>query len=285
MALKKRLGKVLSAHGLVWANVLLCAVAVGANHQYQLFCQPVGWASVMLVITMLPVITYNLFRERITKGQGMVFFLFGIAACICVYCILFIGLMNVGVVFGMFMMPYLLVLYLPHFLLIQILFHRAQATARMHRRSFAAGVALCVLSAMFMGAWFRVEHRAVEAAIADPERYSSEVKPSYMTERMLGMHFKYHMALNLFDGWRPPMHDPFIVTAVWLNYPFMDASSAKYFRKNLLRGGGPFFHMGPWDLQARTTVYKRVFPEKSLRQECSCAKGYAKRYFNDPLWE
>lgn len=139
----------------------------------------------------------------------MVYFLFGVAACICVYCMMFIGLMNFGAVFAMLGMPYLLLLYLPHFFLIQVLPHRSRETARSCRRSFAAGVALCVLSALFLGAWFRAEHHAVEAAIAYPGRYTPEVGRNYMTDRMLGMHFKYHTALHLFDGWRPPLHDPF----------------------------------------------------------------------------
>ncbi len=166
--------------------------------------------------------------------------------------------------------PIALLAYLPHFLLIQILFHRARASDRTNRRSFVAGVAMCVLTSLFMGAWFHFEHRAIETAIADPERCSVQVQPSYMTERMLGMHFKYHMALCTFDGWRPPMHDPFIVIAVWLNYPFMDPSTAKEFREHLfIPGNGPFLNMGPWDPQNRITVYKRVFPDRPIRQKCS----------------
>jgi hypothetical protein len=285
MSLKSRVGSALSAYPLVLLNVLLCAAALWANSRYQLFCRPVPWATAVLVVSMVPLITYGLFRERIMKGSGVVFFLFGIAACVCVYCILFIGLMNFGALFGVFMKPYLLLLYLPHILLLQVRHHIIRSAYAHKWRAFGGGVALCLCAALFMGAWFRAEHPSVEAAIADPEQHAASVQPNYMTERMLGLHFKYHTALNLFDGWRPPLHDPLIVTALWLNYPFMDASSAKHFRKNLLRGGGPFFHTGPWDLQARTTVYKRVFPENPLRQECSCAKGYAKMYFDDPLWE
>lgn len=286
MALKQRLGRVLSAPWLVVLNVLLCAAAVWANHQYQVFCKPVAWATAVLVVAMVPVITYNLFRERITKGRSLVFFLFGIAACICVYCILFIGLTNlIALPAGVLGKPIALLAYLPHFLMIQILHHRSRTIERSSRRSFLAGVALCVASSIFMTAWFRIEHRAVEAAIADPECYSADIGPNYMTERMLGMHFKYHTALNLFDGWRPPLHDPFIVTAIWLNYPFMDSPTARKFRANLLRGGGPFFRMGPWNLSNRIAVYKRVFPERPIRQECSCAKDYSKMYFDDPLLE
>ncbi len=79
------------------------------------------------------------------------------------------------------------------------------------------------------------------------------------------------------------MHDPLLVTAIWLNYPFMDSPTAAHFRRNLLRGGGPFFAMGPWDLKERVAVYKQVFPHKPLRQSCSCARAYADRYFADPL--
>jgi hypothetical protein len=281
MGWKQRAGMALSSPWLVVLNVLLCATAVRTNTQEQLFCRPVTWAAIVLVVTILPVVTYNLYRDRITKGNGPVFFLFGIAACVCMYSILFLGPMNLfALPVAIFGVPVALLAYSPHFLLVQILFHRSRAPHHVARRSFQAGVLLCTGVALFMGTWFRVEHGAMENAIADPDR-STELEPSYMTERMLGLHFKYHTALNLFDGWRPPLHDPLIVTAMWINYPFMDTPRATVFRKNLLRGGGPFLHTSPWQIEERIAAYKRVFPARPIREECSCAKRHSSFYLND----
>lgn len=72
----------------------MCIAAVVANHYFQFFCRPVPWAKVVLVIAVVPVLMYPWLLEKFQEYQGAVFFIFGIAACICVYCILFIGIMN-----------------------------------------------------------------------------------------------------------------------------------------------------------------------------------------------
>lgn len=281
MGWKQRAGMILSSPWLVLLNVLLCVLALRANIEDQLFCRPVKWAAIVLVVTILPVATHNLYRDRITNGNAPVFFLFGIAACVCVYCILFLGFMNLIALPVAFMgLPLALLAYLPHFLLVQILFHRSRSPQLAARRAFWVGVALCMGVVLFMSAWFRVEHSAVETAIADSDR-STYVEPSYMTERMLGLHFKYHTALNLFDGWRPPLHDPLIVTAMWLNYPFMDSPSARAFRKNLLRYGWPFLSTGPWQIEDRIAAYKRVFPTRPIREDCSCGTRHRRSYLDD----
>ncbi len=281
MTFRQRVRRLLDPPKLAYWNLALCAVAVWANTYYQAFCRPVTWATIALVVAFTPVVLHPLLRAHAERWRVPIHFLFGIAACICVYCILFIGLMNLGALLGLLGHPILLLLYLPHFLLWQILIHRRRTPDPSARRAFRSGIALCLTVAIGAGIWFRVEHPSVEAALSDPER-SSSIRPSYMTERMLGMHFKYHTALNLFDGWRPPLHDPLIVTAIWLNYPLMDSPTAREFRRTLLRGGGPFFVMGPWRIDKRIAVYKRVFPGRPIRQSCSCAKEYGEVYANDP---
>jgi len=287
MALKQRLGRSLSAPWLVVLNVLLCAAAVWANHQYQLFCEPVAWASAVLVVAMVPVITYNLFRERITKGRSLVFFLFGIAACICVYCVLFLGMMNWWIPFIVWVKPMAILGYLPHFILIQVLFHSFRSSdGRTRRKFFAMGVALCLVPSVVMAIWFNRNYTSVQAAIDDPAHGTSKVRPSYITERMLGMHFKYHMSFCMWDGWRPPIHDPFIVVAAWLNSPFIDSEAAKGFRWSFVNmSAAPFKdHMAKDDLEQRVAAYRIVFPGNPTRQTCSCAEEYGRVYMNDPLF-
>ena len=108
-----------------------------------------------------------------------------------------------------------------------------------------------------------------------------------MTERMLGMHFKYHTSFCSFDGWRPPLHDPLIVVAAWLNFSFIGNPSAKTFRKTLVLGypASPFIAMGPWQLKNRIAAYQLVFPGKPIQEACSCAEGYSSYYLNDPLFK
>lgn len=293
MRIRKWIGRVMASPWLSLLNLLLIIAAVLANRQHQSFCRPVPWASVVLVLSFLPLLLYPLLKERLRTFRGPVFFLFGIAACICVYCILFIG-MDWRI---MLLLPLAAIVKpigigtlasLPHFLLAQIIFHLVTSIERRRwRKFFAAGVGLCLGSAFSMAVWFNRCYPSVQAALDDPVRNASLVKPSYMTERMLGMHFKYHMSLCFFDGWRPPLHDPLLVVATWLNFSFMHNPSAETFRRTILRGGrgSPFGSMNPLYLQNRITAYKLVFPGRPIKEDCSCAEDYSGKYLNDPLFK
>lgn len=287
--MRKWIARALASLWLSLGDLLLIAAAVLANKQHQFFCRPVPWASIALVVAFLPVVLYPLLRERLRSFRGPVFFLFGIAACICVYCIVFIGMMDLRIMllipFFTIMNPVAALVLLPHFLLAQIIFHwAASGERRKWRKFFASGVGLCLAAALAMAFWFNRNYAAVQAAIDNPVRNAALVKPSYMAERMLGMHFKYHMSLCLFDGWRPPLHDPFLVVATWLNFSFMHNPSAETFRKSLFRGGpgSPFVSMSPLHLQGRIAAYRLVFPGKPVQEDCTCAESYSNAYLTSP---
>ena len=285
--MRHRIGRFLSSPWLTLVNALLCTAAVLANTQYQFFCRPVLWASVVMVIAFLPVVFYPLLKEQLLGLRRWVFFLFGIAACICVYCILFLGMMNWWIPFIVWIKPLAILGYLPHFFLLQIFSHLfGPLEDGKRRRSFAMGLVLCAVPSIFMAIWFNKSYASVQAAIDDPTGSSLVVQPSYMTERMLGMHFKYHMSFCMWDGWRPPIHDPFIVVAAWLNSPFINTEAAKGFAWTFVNmSAAPFKdHMSKDDLEGRVAAYRIVFPQKPVRQTCSCAKEYGKIYLNDPLW-
>jgi len=290
MGIRQWIGRVLAAPRLTYLNALLLSAAIYSNAQYQLFCRSVLWASIVLVIVSLPVIFYPLFKDQFTPNK-VVFFLFGIAACICLYCIVFLHSANVLVLLlplYVWFKPVTALAALPHFLLVQILFHVTRSPEKHMARKFAGyGAGLCVASALFMAIWFNRNYDAVQAAIDDPVRNTPFLSSNYMTERMLGMHFKYHTSLCLFDGWRPPLHDPFIVVASWLNFSFMQNASAEAFRKSLFIGyrASPFVSMGTTYLEKRVAAYKLVFPGKPLKEECSCAKRYSEVYLNHRLFK
>jgi hypothetical protein len=278
MWIRRHVSRTLRSPWLALVNVLLCIAAVAANRQFQFFCRPVPWAAVVLVLAITPLAIYPLVGEKLGRAQGVVFFLFGIAACICIYCIVFIGpLHRFFLLFSLPFIPFLP----PYFFLGQVLFHLFSAHGRgTGRKAFALGVGLCVATVAGAAVWFNRSHAAVEAAIEDPARNASKVVPSYMTERMLGMHFKYHMSLCFFDGWRPPLHDPLLVSAAWLNYAFMDTPSARSFRSSFFHGGqgSPFNSMSPLNLRGRIAAYHAVFPGKPLKEDCACAQQYSEQY-------
>jgi len=76
----------------------------------------------------------------------------------------------------------------------------------------------------------------------------------YLTELILGAHWKYHTKICLYDGWRPPFHDPVLGFA----QPFL------YYREQ-------FNH--ELSMPDRVALYKKTFPENKISFDCKCAKN------------
>lgn len=268
MTFRTRLGRWMASPKLTVVNVLLCAAALLANHYFQIFCRPVLWAWIALVLCIVPVIFFPLFKERAKPFRTPLFFLLGCAACICLYCILFLGRMYLFILLTVFLNPVSILGFLPVFLLIQIIYHARHTQGSF--KPFLAGVLLCVGFAIGMATWFNRSFAVVQEALKDPAK-SSLVPPNFMTELMLGMHIKYHISFCAYDGWRPPLHDPSIVVAAWLNIPFLPDPPRQ---KN--SGGfecpAPLFFGGD-----RIAVYKSVFPNKAIRPDCKC--GVSQKVF------
>lgn len=285
MSFRQRLRGLVSSPWLAVVNALLCVGAVVANAHHQVFCKPVAWAVVVMVIAFAPLITYNLIRDRLGRFKSVVFFLFGISACICLYCIVFLSYLNIVGLLSLVSIPFELLrnghfgapmalplAFLPLFFSIQLLgIVLGRSATGSDRKHFGKGVALCLAFALVMTSWFNLHYATVRSALS--KGAPNEVPQNYMTERMLGMHFKYHLSFCEYDGWRPPLHDPSIVVAVWLTAPF--------------RADMDYRGHTPWGYQqhsviGRIAAYKAVFPGRPVRMDCSCAKGYSKFYFNDP---
>lgn len=269
MTFRARFGGWMESPQLTVVNVLLCTAALLANHYFQIFCRPVLWAWIALTICIVPVMLFPLIKERTRPFRTPLFFLFGCAACICLYCILFLGRMNLVIPFAIFMNPLAILGYLPLFLLVQIIFHARRTPGSF--KPFMGGFLLFLAFAMGMATWFDRSFDRVYDALNDPAK-ASLVPANYMTELMLGMHVKYHISYCGLDGWRPPLHDPSIVVAAWLNVHFhADPHREKY--KGDLVCPIPLF----W-APNRIAVYKSVFPNKDIWQPCSCAVQYSKNY-------
>ena len=74
---------------------------------------------------------------------------------------------------------------------------------------------------------------------------------NYLTELILGAHWKYHTELCLYDGNRPPFHDPVLVVANKVLYPFT------------------LFRNYP-DLPATISLYKKIYPNNPTSFDCYC---------------
>ncbi len=257
-------------------NLVLVSLAYWANGEYQAFCNPVPWAKWVLAISIAPVLFQPVVQWKGIWSKRIVFFLHGVAFCCCVYCIFFIGLMHfVAFLAVFFLMPFGLLAYLPLFLFAQILFHIRHAEDRISRRSFRSALVSCLVVSLGAAFWFNHEFHAINDAWKGQSE-PTEIPENYMTERMLGMHFKYHLSYTIYDGWRPPLHDPALVVAVWLNAPFISELDISG-----LMPAPPY--RTTYDLNRRVAVYRSVFPDVPVRQACSCAKEYRGTYYNDPI--
>ncbi|MGV9012559.1 MAG: hypothetical protein ACOH13_08200 [Flavobacteriales bacterium] len=232
MSFRQQLRRLASSPWLALVNALLCVGAIMANAHHQVFCRPVLWATVALVLAFAPLVTYNLVRDRLGRGRKVVFFLFGIAACICLYCMVFLSYLNIWGLVTLVFIPFQLLRYghlgtpmalplafLPLFFSIQLLgIVFGRSATRPDRRYFGMGAGLCMVFALVMTTWFNLQYSEVQSALTTGA--TKGLPRNYMTERMLGMHFKYHLSFCEYDGWRPPLHEPSIVVAVWLTAPF-----------------------------------------------------------------
>jgi hypothetical protein len=272
MSIRQRVQRFFNSPRLTKWDLVLCGGAICANFYHQAFCRPVLWATIVLVIAFVPVIIYPQFCGRLQRWRSQVHFLFGIAACVCLYCILFLGWMPMYIPLLIFMKPLAIFSLLPYFLLVQIIYTARSTPGSV--KPFASGVLLCIAFSAGMATWFHQSFDRVSAALNDPGK-ASLVPRNYMTELMLGMHVKYHISFCAYDGWRPPLHDPSIVVAAWLNVPFHASS---YFRRTHYDAvcPAPIFFGGD-----RMAVYASVFPNRSLWQSCSCAIEGAESYYLD----
>ncbi|MCU0431923.1 MAG: hypothetical protein MUC87_00550 [Bacteroidia bacterium] len=155
-----------------------------------------------------------------------------------------------------------LVVFIPHFFIIQLLWKNlGGSTTKASRTLFLSAIILCTVAVIFIGQEYR-------RAVLSIEKFKSGnytvLEKTFMTEKILGMHFIYHTRYCEYDGWRPPRHEPILVIGMWLNnrYDPLDV-----------------------DLKTRLELYKKFFPHNTYKFDCSCGIQYRHDYHNDELWK
>jgi len=251
---------ILSPKGQGIINAVLILALIIGNSIFQVMCIPTLWAMIVLSICFVCTMVYPILLER-QKCIAMVSFLCGVAFCVYLYCVLFLEMMNFV---GVALIPFFglgILVYIPHFLSIQLLLKNVIRPKRKKSRLyFGLGVALSLLLIPISGQ----KYKNGISAIRDFERSGYQtLERSYMTEKILGMHFIYHTRFCEFDGWRPPKHDPILVIGMWTN------------------GRIDPLHVS---LEERVALYKKFFPENKIKFECSCASAYSESYHSDRLW-
>lgn len=129
------------------------------------------------------------------------------------------------------------------------------------KMSFLLALFVCVWLGRYAGIEYKKAMEAIEKA--ESSHYET-IERTFMTEKIVGMHFKYHTRFCEYDGWRPPLHEPMLIMGLWLN------------------GMNDPLKM---ELKERLELYKKLFPNEPYKMNCSCAMEESKRYHNDPLFK
>ena len=256
-------------------TLLYCALGLCANfYTLQLFCTPVWWATVICIafviaVAFIPFVAY--------KPLLVVFyFLLGAGVPVCIYIISFFSYPYPGddvlpnvllyligfVCFGISFLSFI-----PLYLLFHVYCYFRGAEL-FYRRYIVAGIILplLVLSVyLFQLSGYCRKLQTLEAEVTTTKDYILLLPRDYFTERYLGMHWKYHTRLcYLYDGQRPPLHDPFMVVGLWVNPYLLNHQSS---------AGKGFTYK--CNIDSSKKYYHLLFPSMPMELTCRCSYGGA----------
>jgi hypothetical protein len=270
-----RRGKFRTSRHLVFLNAAVVVVCVSYNLRYQLFCLPVLWTIPLLVFSTLGFILLPVYRNK----HWVTALLLALNAFIWLYILLFAG--SAYYYFALFNLPLIIAVHFlmrwvdkrlsgsvaqafylypalilaPFFVFWQLWLFQKELSGKL--RYTAVGIGLCMVLIFAAGA-HRMKQLSIELGSTEQPLALLQDKirnpiDRYFTELLLGAHWKYHTQLFLYDGWRPPYHDPFVGATDILWYP----------------GGTKRIEQG-MEWQEARTLYFQLFPEKVRDFSCKC---------------
>lgn len=240
-------------------NGILISILIVFNSFYQALCIPTTWTIAVLGICFINTILSSFLVN--TRIAQLSVFINGISFFVFLYCVIFLEQLNyVGLVMTIIGIGFIILI--PHFFIIQLIWKNVVKPK--HKKSriyFFSAIILCVGIILYIG-------KEYQKAINEIEKFEAskftKLEKNFMTEKILGMHFIYHTRICIYDGWRPPKHEPILVIGMWMNNR-IDPLNV--------------------DLATRLKLYKQFFPENKYKFNCSCALLYSKDYHNDNLWK
>lgn len=256
---RKMLGHFFSKpFNLATLNTVFLLILILGNLHWQVLCRPTMWAFLVLSGCFTTTIIYPLLKFNETKWHLLVHFITGVSVVVYLYFIVFLEHMNLyGFVF--IIMGIGILTFIPHFLLIQLLWRYFKINQNLSiRKAFLIGVSTALLIVIFSGV---IYNKALQNFKTYQKGGYKSVDPSFINEKVIGMHFIYHTRYCEYDGWRPPVHEPILVMGLWLNG-----------RKD------PLVH---FSLEERINLYKKTFPNQPIRFSCTCATNGSKEYLRD----
>ena len=226
-------------------NIILIAISIWLNTTYNGgFCVFVLWAMAVQIICFVNMVTFTWLEQ--TPLWRLNAFLCGISTGVFFYWVIF----SEGWV--IFFPVSILFIFL-------LVWRNVKHPFREQSKPwYFAGIAVCVVFAIVSAILFSSAAKKVKNGEYDTK--------NPMTERILGMHFRYHTRICIYDGWRPPLHDPAMVMGMRLTGD-----------KDPLAG---------MTLETRLQLYHEVFPTLPVKNHCACSKESKRyHYFDDYLWK
>ncbi|MCF8297767.1 MAG: hypothetical protein K9J13_09515 [Saprospiraceae bacterium] len=260
---------------------LICAISVGCffNNDYQLFCIPVKWTKIALII-------FSIFLVVILFLKGKIFdnflnpLVLGVGLFISVYIIIFggieylfwLGFQSLFIVPIYFISRFLnkkyltrifdsfnfygAVILLPYIFVIWIIWQVWNKKLRNKLSVLILPICLTIFGLLMT---FRMNNIINKINYSCDKVTTAKIiidnpVDEYLTELILGAHWKYHTKFCLYDGWRPPFHDPILGFAQPILY------FGKQFNYEI-------------SLHDRINLYKQVFPKNNVTFNCKCAKN------------
>ena len=274
---------------LSYLNVILViGCYIGNQYFVQGFCQPVPWVWWVLVPSVWSFLVgggsagqrghYQLvpsvwsflvwpWLRQVPRLRYPLLFLQGAFLLVCLYCTVFAGpYLLLTLFFGFLGFP--LLMWAPVVFGIQVVRRAWVSLLPAARWVFGAGMLPLLLAQV----WAWGQYRQVEAAVATlpvAQRHQAEpllrvVPRTYMPERLAGQLFKYHASPEMiFDGWRPPLHDPLVNVCMVMGFVTQYAAP-------LTIG----------DINTQAAFYHQLFPNEPIKVDCACAHtGDAEGYY------
>jgi hypothetical protein len=274
-----------------------CAISIfSINKLGQFFCVPVAWAVVVLILFAFSMVLYPFFEKESWIKKGIAF-VQGVGFLVCIYCILFYnfeGLLMAVIcsILGVFLYTFASILtffllkiakkdykkeryvaniapmsflvftvLLPYFWLIQIIIQFFKNDEIYHKKMYFGLFSMLFITFFFVKAYKNVLNNRAYIAQENEvviQNLQANFCENYMLERAIGWALVYHTEICIYDGWRPPMHDPFLVVSDWI-----------------WRQGEP---LTP-NFDEKIKLYKKFYPNVSYKKSCSCAIEESKTYF------
>ena len=226
-------------------NIILIAISIWLNITYNGgFCVFVPWAMVVQIVCFINMVTFTWLEQ--TPLWRFNAFLCGISTGVFFYWVIF----SEGWV--IFFPVSILFIFL-------LVWRNVKHPVRKQSKPwYFAGIAVCVVFAIVSAILFSSAAKKVQKGEYDTR--------NPMTERILGMHFRYHTRICIYDGWRPPLHDPAMVMGMRLTGD-----------KDPLEG---------MTLETRLQLYHEVYPSLPVKNNCACSEDSKNNgYFDDYLWK